>query len=217
MIRYIVLFLVASTQLVNAQKVDADLLRIKQRMDSLKQFSATVTLNLDVPFINMPTKKAQISYTKGSRMKFASKDFVMLPKRGLDFSLNGIFKYPFITVDRGPEKRNGRTLKVINVIPTDGKSDLVLVTLYMDTKAVRVVQSEINTRKDGSYTLLMQYATLANILPNYVEASFAIEKLKIPLNFMGKDTKIDRKKMCAIDTKTGKIKMQLNNYKVSMI
>ncbi|MDT3403484.1 hypothetical protein [Mucilaginibacter terrae] len=200
-----------------AQKVDADLLRIKQRMDSVAKFTATVTLDLDVPFIQMPTKKAQVSYAKGKRMQFTSKDFVMLPKRGLDFSLSEIFKYPFITVDRGAEKRNGKMLKVLNVIPTDAKSDLVLVTLYMDAKAARIMESEINTRKDGSYSLLMQYDGAKEILPDYVEASFAIERLKIPFNFMGKDTKIDRKKMRGMDTKTGKIKMKMSDYKISLI
>ncbi|WP_345949911.1 hypothetical protein ABDD95_00345 [Mucilaginibacter sp. PAMB04274] len=212
---YCLLFLL-SAQVIRAQKIDADLIRIKQRMDSVKHFSATVTLDLDVPFIRMPTKKAQIKYTKGSRMKFSSQDFVMLPKRGLDFSMNEIFKHPFITVDRGQEKRNGKTLKVINVIPTDAQSDLVLVTLYMDARASRIMESEINTRKDGSYTLLMQYAAANNILPNYVEAAFAIERLKIPFNFMGKDTKIDRKKMRSMDTKTGKIKMRLSNYDIKL-
>jgi len=215
--RLALLLFFISTQWARAQKVDADLMRIKQRMDSVKQFSAAVTLNLDVPFIKMPTKKAQIKYVKGKKMAFSSDDFVMLPKRGLDFSLNEIFKHPFITVDRGMEKRDGKNLKVINVIPTDGKSDLVLVTLYMDTKAVRIVQSEVNTRKDGSYTLLMQYAKPADILPDYMEAGFAIERLKIPLNFMGRDTKIDRKKMRSMDTKTGKIKMQLSDYHIAMI
>ena len=215
MIRTIVLFFLLSTQFAGAQNIDADLLRIKNRMDSVKQFSAVVTLDLEVPFINMPTKKAQISYTKGRPMKFSSKDFIMLPKRGLDFSLSEIFQHPFLTVDRGLEKRNGQVLKVINIIPIDGKSDLVLVTLCMDTKAARIVASEINTRRDGSYTLLMQYAALSDVLPDYVEAGFAIEKLKMPLNFMGKDTKIDRKKMRAMETKTGKIKMRFTDYKIS--
>jgi hypothetical protein len=213
--RTIVLFLLLSAKFAGAQNIDADLMRIKNRMDSVKQFSAVVTLDLDVPFINMPTKKAQLYYSQGKPMKFSSNDFILLPKRGLDFSLSEIFKHPFLTVERGLEQRNGQTLKVINIIPTDGKSDLVLVTLYMDTKASRIVESEINTRKDGSYTLLMQYATLNNVLPDYVEAAFAIEKLKIPLNFMGKDTKIDRKKMRAMETKTGKIKMRFTDYKIS--
>jgi hypothetical protein len=214
MIRTLFIFLVFASQFACAQQIDPDLLRIKKRMDSLKQFSASLILNLDVPFIQMPTKTANITYVKGKRMMFTSKDFVMLPKRGLDFSLSEIFKYPFITVDRGIEKRNGRSLKVINIIPTTNQSDLALATLYMDTKAVRVVQSEINTRKEGSYTLLMNYALLKDILPNYVEATFAIEKLKIPLNFMGKGTTIDRKKMRSMETKTGKIKMQIRNYTI---
>lgn len=212
MIRTLFIFFLFATQLARAQQIDQDLLHIKNRMDSVKQFSASLILDLDVPFIKMPTKTAKITYSIGKKMAFSSKDFVMLPKRGLDFSLSEIFKYPFITVDRGIEKRNGRSLKVINIIPTTNLSELALATLYMDTKAVRIVQSEINTRKEGSYTLLMNYATLKDILPSYVEATFAIEKLKIPLNFMGKGTSIDRKKMRSMETKTGKIKMQIQNY-----
>lgn len=212
MIRLTFIFMVLGIQLASAQKIDADLLHIKQRMDSVSQFTANITLDLEVPFIKMPTKTAKVKYAKGKRMEFSSADFVMLPKRGLDFSLSEIFKHPFITVDRGVEKHGGQSLKVINVIPTDGKSELALVTLYMDVKARRIVESEFNTRKDGTYTLLMQYASFSTILPSYVEAGFAIEKLKIPLNFMGKDTKIDRKQMRAMDTKTGKIKMKITNY-----
>ena len=214
MIRTIIIFLLFSAQFVQGQQIDQDLLRIKKRMDSVKQFSASLILDLDVPFIKMPTKTAKVNYVIGQKMKFASDDFVMLPKRGLDFSLSEIFKYPFITVDRGAEKRNGRMIKVINIIPTTNQSDLALATIYMDTKAVRVVQSEINTRKEGSYTLMMTYAQLKDILPAYVEATFAIEKLKIPLNFMGKGTSIDRKKMRSMETKTGKIKMRIANYNI---
>lgn len=210
------LLLLLTTGLARAQKIDPDLLHIKQRMDSVQQFTAKVTLDLDVPFIKMPTKTAQIKYAKGRKMEFSSNDFVMLPKRGLDFSLNEIFKYPFITVDRGAETRSGKLLKVINVIPTDNRSDLALATLYLDTRASRIVESEINTRKNGTYSLLMRYAAGNSVLPAYVEASFAIERLKIPLNFMGKDTKIDRKKMRGMETKTGKIKMHFENYAVKL-
>jgi hypothetical protein len=211
MIKYLLYLLTLTFSLAcTAQQVDKDLLLIKKRMDSVQQFSATVTLNLEVPFINMPTKKAEMKYTKDKGIKFSSDDFVMLPKRGLDFSLNEIFKYPFITVDRGIQTKNGKQLKVLNVIPTDNKSDLALVTLYLDTKNRRITESEINTKKDGSYTITSQYSATKDILPTNVEINFAIEKLKIPLNFMGKDTKIDRKKMREEGTKTGKIKMKMN-------
>jgi len=196
------------------QEIDADLLHIKARMDAVQQFSATVVLDLDVPFIRMPTKTAKISYERGKQTTFSSQDFVMLPKRGLDFSLTELFKYPFITVERGTEMRNGKSLKILNVIPTDNRSELALATLFMDVENQRIVQSEINTRKEGSYTLQMQYANEKDMLPNYLEAAFAVERLKIPFNFMGKDTQIDRKQMKAKDTKTGVIKMQLKDYNI---
>lgn len=208
----IVLLFIAQSAI--AQEIDADLLRIKERMDAVQHFSATIILDLEVPFINMPTKTAKVEYKKDSKMVFSSSDFVMLPKRGLDFSLSEIFEYPFITVNRGLEKRNGHSLKVLNVIPTDNRSELALVTLYLDVSAQRIVESEINTRKEGSYTLLMRYAAIKDILPSFVEATFAIERLKIPFNFMGKDTQIDRKKMREMETKTGKIKMRIEDYTI---
>ncbi|MEH6308671.1 hypothetical protein RYH73_23665 [Olivibacter sp. CPCC 100613] len=209
-----ILFFLGTIRPIFGQEIDADLLAIKKRMDAVQQFAATVVFDLDVSFIRMPTKSARITYSKGEKMGFSSSDFVMLPKRGLDFSMSEIFKYPFITVDRGMEKRGALLVKVVNVIPTDKRSDLAMATLYMDLQAKRIVESEINTRKDGSYVLLMQYANTKDILPNYVETTFAIERLKIPFNFMGKDTKIDRKKMRAMETKTGKIKMQIKDYTV---
>ena len=195
-----------------AQEVDADLMKIKKRLDAVQRFTATVVLDLDVPFIRMPTKTAQMHYEKGKQTRFASKDFVMLPKRGLDFSFDELFKYPFITVDRGMEMRNGQSLKVINVIPTDNRAELALATLYLDITNQRIMQSEINTRKEGSYTLNMHYAKPNDILPDYVEATFAVERLKIPFNFMGKDTQIDRQQMKSTDKKTGVIKIQIKNY-----
>lgn len=210
---FVLLFLWAAKPAFS-QDIDADLLAIKKKIDAVQKFSATVLFDLDVPFIRMPTKSAKINYAKGSKMVFSSTDFVMLPKRGLDFSMSEIFEYPFITVDRGVKKKDGLLLKVLNVIPTDARSELAMATLYMDTKANRIVESEINTRKDGSYVLSMQYASERDILPNYVETTFAIERLKIPFNFMGKDTQIDRKKMREMDTKTGKIKMQIKDYSI---
>lgn len=200
-----------------AQDVDSDLLLIKSRMDSVASFSAQLQLDLDVPFIQMPTKKATISYKKGKEITFSSEDFVMLPKRGLDFSLNEIFKYPFITVNRGTEKVNGKSVKVLTVIPDDPKSSLALATLYLDIKNKRIVASTIITKQDGSFELQMNYKAPKDILPSQVTVSFAMEKLKIPLNFMGSDTKIDRKQLRNSDSKTGKILMVISGYVIKKV
>lgn len=216
-ILFIFLFIFLSFSEVAAQVVDPALLSIKQRMDSIAFFSTNLKLEVDISFINMPIKTARMSYKKGEAIKFSSNDFVLIPKRGLDFSLNGIFEYSFITVDRGVEKRNGQLLKVINIIPTDKRADFSIATLLLDTKNRCVMESEINTKKDGTYILLMHYADQYTALPDRVEVNFEIEKLKIPINFMGKDTDIDRKQLRAAGAKTGKIFLTMSNYQVLFI
>ena len=203
-------------QKLSAQ-VDGDLLKIKRRMDSIAQFTATLKLEVDISFINMPTKYAGMTYVKGKQPKYSSDDFVMIPKRGLDFTLDKIFEYPFITIDRGIEIRNGIQYKAINVIPTDKRADFSIATLLLDTVNQRVAESEINTKKDGTYILVMRYQNGNGLLPAMVEVNFEIERIKIPLNFMGKGTDIDRKKMRAEGMKTGKIFLQMSNYQIKKI
>ena len=203
-------------QKLSAQ-VDGDLLKIKQRMDSIAQFTATIKLEVDISFINMPTKYAGMTYAKGKSPKYSSDDFVMIPKRGLDFTLDKIFEYPIITIDRGTEIRNGKQYKAINVIPTDKRADFSIATLLLDTGNQRVAESEINTKKDGTYILVMRYENENVLLPAMVEVNFEIERIKIPLNFMGKGTDIDRRKMRAEGMKTGKIFLQMSNYQIKKI
>lgn len=202
---------------LSAQVVDPDLLKVKNRLDSIVSFSTQLKLEVDISFINMPVKKAQMFYSKGKKVKFSSDDFVMLPKRGLDFSLNSLLEYSFITVDRGMEQRNGRSYKAINIIPTDKRADFSIATILIDTKLRRVMESEINTKKDGSYLLTFLYNADAKVLPDKVTVNFEIEKIRIPINFMGKDTELDRKKMKAAGTKTGAIYLTMSNYQIKSV
>lgn len=212
---YLIAFLLFGLN-CNAQEMDADLLAIKAKMDAVNTFSAKLQLDLDAPFINMPTKRAEMEYQRGKDLKFSSDDFVILPKRGLDFTLSELFEHPFITVDRGMQTLDGNQVKVLNVIPTGDDSDMALATLFLDTEQQRIAASEITTKKNGTYKLKMQYDQTSTVLPNYVEVAFAIEKLKIPLNFMGSDTKIDRKTMRNMDTKTGVLKLKITDYQIDL-
>ncbi len=199
------------------QNADPDLISIKKRMDSIQQFSANLKLAVDISFINMPTKYATMKYTNGKPVQFTSSDFVMLPKRGLDFSLNRLLEYSYITVPRGEEIRRGKKYKAINIIPTDTRADFSIALVLIDVLNNRIAETEINTKKDGTYNLIMNYENNTKILPSLVEVNFEIEKIKIPLNFMGKDTDIDRKKMKAEGMKTGKIYITVSNYVIKHI
>ncbi len=197
-----------------SQEIDSDLLKIKQNMDRVEEFTAQLQLDLDISFINMPTKTAVLHYKKGEAIKIASPDFMLIPKRGLDFGLNEIFKHPFITVNRDAVMINGQWYKVINVIPTDRKADFAIATLVLDTVNNRVIEMEISTKKEGTYTLAMSYENSRTMLPNKIVVSFEIENIKIPLNYMGKDVKVNKNELKLDETKTGKIILTLSEYKI---
>tara|TARA_R100001369_G_scaffold44024_2_gene70128 strand:- start:348 stop:1001 length:654 start_codon:yes stop_codon:yes gene_type:complete len=213
--RLILIVLCISSISSLAQEQDEDLLRIKERLDTVSAFKADLKLDVDISFINMPQKKATVQFEKGKPISFSSEDFALIPKRGLDFSFQELFEYPFITVDRGMETVEGNKLKVVNIIPTDKKADFSIATLYLDLKAEQIAISEISTKKDGIYTLLLDYSTSESVLPTKVEVQFEMERIRIPLNFMGKDIDVDRKKMREEEVKTGKIFLTLDYKTIS--
>lgn len=198
------------TMLTFAQELDADLMGIKERMEKVQSYDAHVTFEVDISFINMPTKKAIVQYRKGKEITFKSDDFVLIPKKGLDFSMEQLFSQPFFTVDRGEEELNGRWYKVVNVIPTSNQSDFSIAKLYLDRRQNRIQAFEINTKREGFYTLFFDYLKNDQVLPDKVSVQFEVEKVNLPFNFMGKDTQIDRKKMKETGPKKGAIYLTID-------
>ena len=84
--KLLILLLIFSVQCIHSQEIDPDLLNIKSRMDSILGFTADLKLEIVIDFINMPTKHAQVNYIKGKPIEFSSDDFMLIPKRGLDFA-----------------------------------------------------------------------------------------------------------------------------------
>jgi hypothetical protein len=194
-------------------KIDPDLLQIKQRLDSMAGFTADMSLEVDVNFINMPKKKGTLIYRKGVPAKILTDDFMLVPKRGLDFTLEQLFKYPFITVPRGSQVRNGDSLKVINVIPTSDKADFSIAELTLNISKNRIAQSKISTLRDGSYDVFFSYTDATSILPRQIKIQFEVERIRIPLSFLGQDVKVDRKLKRSEDIKKGTITLDISNYR----
>ncbi|TRZ41821.1 hypothetical protein [Robertkochia solimangrovi] len=210
-------FLYLAVNMVSAQVVDPDLLLVKARMDSIIGFEANLELKLDVEFINMPAKYAVMKYEKGKMIDFDSEDFVMIPRKGLDFTLGELLKYPVITVDRGMEVVNGVSCKMINVIPDDRRADFSIAALLIDTARNRVMQSEITTRKHGTYLMEFKYRSNKDPLPEQIIVNFEIEKIRIPLSYMGKEADVDKERMKAEGPKTGSIILNMSDYQIDYL
>lgn len=178
---------------------------VKSRLDSIETFMADIQLHVDISFIKMPDKEAKASFKKGEDLVITSEDFVLIPKRGLDLSFSELFEYPFMVIDRGAVVGQSPSLLAISILPSDNKADFSVANLYIDSQKQRITWAEINTKKDGSYTLMLTYPDNEAILPTKLDVSFEMDRIRIPLNFAGSDVIIDRKKMRETDQKTGKI------------
>lgn len=197
-----------------AQEVDPALQRLKQRMDSISGFQARVRMEVDISFVNMPVKYAEVLYQRGEAIRITSEDFVMIPKRGLDLTLNELYKYPFMTLNLGKVRFEGRQCDMIKVIPTTDKSDYSIATLWLDTAALRILKSQISTKKNGVFDIVYHYKSEPLQLPSEILVKFAVSGVKIPLRFLGKDTQVDREGMQAKSEEQGRITLQLEDVQL---
>jgi hypothetical protein len=213
--RWVVVIFAFSAFPSGAQSIDPDLQVIRQRLDSLYKFTANVKLELDIDFINMAPKFATLTYVKGSPIRLSSDDFLLIPKKGLDFSFQHLWEYPFLTVDKGSEKRDQQLLKALSIIPLDKRADFTIANLLIDVVNRRIVEAELATKKDGTFTLLLNYQEEESPLPERVEVKFDIEQIRLPLSYLGKNAVVMKDKMNTKETKEGRILIYLTNYRVN--
>lgn len=198
------------------QQADPDLMVVRERLDSIESYRVDIRLEEDIAFIDMPAKSAVLSFDKELGLEIGSDDFVLLPKRGLDLSLSELFSYPFITVNRAPVVLSGSSYKAVNIIPTVNSADFSIALLYLDIDNRRVAGFEITTKEEGTFKALFNYADSSDILPSRAEISFRLSKLRIPVNFMGKDSKIDRRKLKEDGPKEGRIILFFNHRSIKL-
>jgi len=208
--QFLILFYLVGCCNLQAQDIDLDIIKAQKRSDTIIKFSAEVKIDVDISFINIPEKSARIEYTKNEDTKVFSEDFVLIPKKGLDVSLHQLFKNPFITVDRGTEIRNHEKYKLVNIIPTNRKADFSIATVLIDTDDSRIIEYEVNTKKDGNYIVKMSYDKPTSILPSQIEVTFEIERIRIPLKYVGKDVQVNKEKYKSNEPKTGTIFLSFN-------
>lgn len=198
-----------------AQGVDPALSLVKDRLDSIVGFDVTVQMEVDIRYVNMPVKTARLSYRQGEGVNIQSEDFVMIPKRGLDFGLGELYKYPFMTLNLGEVAFQGRTCELIKVIPTTEASDYSIATLWVDRQRQRIAKSQISTKKNGTFDIEYAYTTAKEVLPRQITVNFQVADIRIPLRFLGREAQIDKGQLKADPGQKGAIRLLFSQYQLS--
>ena len=200
-----------------AQEINPDslLLKVKEKLEIIKNYKADIEIHLDVDFIKMPDKHAKMYFKHPDKVKFTSDEFIMLPKSGIGISTRKILKDDYLAVYSGQEEINSKPHHVIKIIPERKRSDIVLSTLWINTENFLISRIENTTRNNGSYNISLDYSDPVDELPTEIKISFQVENLNIPLKFIGNSIEVDKDELKKEGPKEGSVTISLTYFEIN--
>jgi len=186
------------------------LVEVLKKSQAVKSFEADVDIDVDVDFIRIPVKKGRVFYKEPDKFRFRATGFVLMPKQGLNFTINEILNSNHAAIYAGEEDGNQK----IKIVPLDDKATFVLATAWIDKQQARINKLEVSTQNQGNYTLHFFYGQLGYEIPVETKISFEISQIDIPMKFIG-NLKVDKKK--AGEKSSGTVTLKYSNFKINGI
>jgi hypothetical protein len=193
-----------------------DPLKLLERVNAHHQlvhdFKAEVAIDIDVDFLRLPVKKAQVFYQQPDRWEFKAKGFLMLPKKGVPFSVTAYLKEPFSAFYVMSVVIDQVLVVVVKVVPMTTDDELVLATLWIDRDTALLRRVEAHTRSAGSYQVNFVYGDAPLDLPVQTAITFDISRTQLPLKFLGR-LEIDPQKLG--DKAQGTVTLTYTHFRVN--
>ena len=158
--------------------------KVRLNFSTIHDFTAEVEIEINVDFINIPTKFAKVIYKYPDKLKFKSNSFIMIPRKGIGVLVFELLEGDYSAIYVGQKIIKGRELSEIKVIPLTDRSDLALATLYIDPNEDLIYYMEAITRKSGYFTSEFEYG-MHSPLPDINRIQFEMDKVGLPLKFLG--------------------------------
>lgn len=166
-----------------AQDVTQLVAKVKDRIDGVKDYTATGKMKTNVSFLKVPVANVVILFKKPNLLKIRNeKGISFVPKGAVSINLNNVLSNGSYTVlDAGIDKIAGIPVKVVKLLPADDNADIVLSTLYIDEARQVILRTKTTTRDNGSYELEMSYGKYVSFgLPDKIVFSFNTKEYKLP-------------------------------------
>ncbi len=190
---------------------DSILEKIKESYLKIIDYQADMEIKVNVNFIEIPDKKAKIYVKQPDKIKYQSDDFILLPKKGFEFSINEILKYKYTSIYIKTDTIQNLEYEVIKIIPHELKSEIILATLWINKENSSIFQMEINTKKAGDFIMGFTYKE-SNVLPQQVIISFDLKEINIPFSFLSGENKDLFNNKDKIENSKGEIIISYSNY-----
>lgn len=202
------LLLSTSFPLVAQVNADEILEAVLKRSAEVKSFEADVSIDVDVDFIRIPVKKGRVFYKAPEKFRFRATGFVLVPKKGLNFSVMDMLNKQNTAIYAGSDEVN----HMLKIVPMTDESDFVIATVWVDKTKSRINKMNVTTNGQGNYLMEFTYGALQYDLPETTKVTFDIQQVDIPLKFIG-NLKVDQKK--AGERAQGSVSLVYSNFKIN--
>lgn len=182
-------------------------------MQQIKSYSATATFKVDIDFVNMPEKTAKIFFEEPDKFNVESDGFLMIPRIGMKPMMKELNLENYHAVYLGKEELNGVSCLIVKMIPKNRNNKIVIATLWIDVKNLRVSRWEIFTKKAGNIIINLFYKDW--ILPSKMDFLFELSGMNIPLKYFGNEVEIDKSGLKNAEMQQGKVEVIYENYQIT--
>ncbi len=157
--------------------------KVKAKIETVNDYTATGVLKTDIIFIKAPVSNIKVYYKKPNKFKLKKDGGIsVLPKGGISINLNNVVTIKdFVALAAGESVIDGFAVKIVKLLPSDENSEIILSTLYIDEKNLLVRKAVTTTRENGTYEINMSYGKYSQYgLPDKIVFSFNTKDYKLP-------------------------------------
>lgn len=192
--------------------------QLNNKFQLLNDYSADVFMKFDIPGVKMNNMNGKVYFKKPNKFRIKTKGIFFLPKHNPMQSVSAMFldTNAYTAVISGYEKVDDKECAIVNLIPTDSETEMILGKFWIDINNPLILKSQITTKKSGTIETQNYYSEMSKFaLPSKTIINVEINKMKIP-KMMTLDLKKKSKQNQKDSTKEkGTIELNFSNYKIN--
>ncbi|GBD87183.1 hypothetical protein BMS3Abin03_01110 [bacterium BMS3Abin03] len=206
-----------SSAYAQSKNPDEILDRVKETFSGVEDYRVNVHIKVDVDFLKVPESDATVYFKQPDKIYVESEKFALLPKRSLNLLslsiLNGKHTALYVAEDT---IRNVIT-SVVKVIPLGSESDIVLSTLWIDTRRNIIMKIESTAKPSGTFTIDFFYNNTYSgyNLPDSLIFTFTIDRMRFPKGMNGTFDSDEKDNEKEPGRTTGKVYLSYSDYRIN--
>jgi hypothetical protein len=185
--------------------------QVQNKLNKAANYKADINIKVDLPYISLMPINTKLYFKQKDKFKIDTKSIAVLPKQGfLQFSNLVKDSVNYTTIFQSYDNVSEIKTSLINLIPNNDTSDVILAKLWIDPIDQVIIKSLITTKSSGTIKTEYTYGSqIAYGLPDVIKFVVDVKKFKIP-KALAAD--INTSKSKKVEKKSGEIRVSLKNY-----